>query len=65
MSHSQGAYLAGFLLKDVFDSDPELQQKLVVAVIAGISSNYASPNLFSGGWWQNIPFALNKMNVDV
>jgi hypothetical protein len=60
VSHSQGAYLAGFLLKDVFDSDPLLQQKLVVAVVAGIASNYASPGLFANGWWQNIPFCTQQ-----
>ncbi|MCZ8197590.1 MAG: DUF3089 domain-containing protein [Flavobacterium sp.] len=59
-SHSQGAYLAGFLLKDVFDSNPDLQQKLVVAVIAGIVSNYANPDLNTGGWWQNIPFCTQQ-----
>ncbi len=55
-SHSQGAYLAGFLLKDIFDSNPQVREKLVVSVIAGISSNYAAPNTYLGGWWQNIPF---------
>lgn len=59
-SHSQGAYLAGFLLTDVFDSNPQLRQKLVVAVVAGISSNYAPTNLFAGGWWQNIPFCSQQ-----
>ncbi len=60
VSHSQGAYLAGFLLRDVFDSNPQLQQKLVTAVIAGIAGNYAEPNLFAGGWWQNIPFCTQE-----
>ncbi len=59
-SHSQGAYLLGFLLKDVFDSNPELQQKLVVAVIAGITSNYANTDMVTGGWWQNIPFCSQQ-----
>lgn len=55
-SHSLGAYLAGILLKDVFDLNPQLREKLVVALDAGISSNYTSPGLLAGGWWQNIPF---------
>jgi Protein of unknown function (DUF3089)/Secretion system C-terminal sorting domain len=59
-SHSQGAYLAGFLLRDVFDSNPQLREKLVVAVVAGIASNYAEPNLLTGGWWQNIPFCSQQ-----
>jgi hypothetical protein len=60
ISHSQGAYLAGFLLKDVIDSNPELRQKLVVAVIAGMIANYASPNNLAGGWWENIPFCSQQ-----
>ena len=56
VSHSQGACLAGFLLRDVFDQNPVLREKLVVAVVAGIISNYSTNNLLTGGWWQNIPF---------
>ena len=55
-SHSQGACLAGFLLRDVFDQNPLLREKLVVAVVAGIISNYSINNSLNGGWWQNIPF---------
>ena len=55
-SHSQGACLAGFLLRDVFDQNPLLREKLVVAVVAGIISNYSTNNALNGGWWQNIPF---------
>lgn len=60
VSHSQGAYLAGFLLRDLFDSDPQLQQKLVVAVVAGIYSNYATPYKMEEGWWENIPFCRQQ-----
>ncbi|RAR51159.1 DUF3089 domain-containing protein [Flavobacterium lacus] len=59
-SHSQGAYLAGFLLSEVFDSNPELRQQLVVAVVAGMVTNYAQPDLVTGGWWQNIPFCTEQ-----
>jgi hypothetical protein len=55
-SHSQGAYLAGFLLRELFDENPQLQEKLVVAVIAGIASNYFTPDTGEGGWWKNVPF---------
>lgn len=53
-SHSQGAYLTAMLLRDVFDNDTDLQNKLVTAVIAGVVNTYAMPSQFSGGWWQNI-----------
>lgn len=59
-SHSQGAYLAGFLLRDVFDSNPQLRQKLVVAVLAGVVTNYSNQNILTGGWWQNIPFCSQQ-----
>lgn len=59
-SHSQGAYLTGILLRDVFDNNPQLLEKLVVAVTAGISSNYSDENTITGGWWQNIPFCTQQ-----
>jgi len=55
-SHSQGAYLAGFLLRDVFDNNPQLRQQLVVAVVAGMVSNYSTAFGTTGGWWEHIPF---------
>lgn len=59
-SHSQGAILASILLRDVFDSNPQLIEKLVVAVVAGTASNYAPQNSETGGWWQNIPFCSQQ-----
>lgn len=59
-SHSQGAQLAALLLRDVFDNNPQLTEKLVVAVIAGVPSNYAGQNTNIGGWWQNIPFCSQQ-----
>ena len=53
-SHSQGAYLTAILLRDLFDEDEELREKLVVAVIGGIVSAYSEPSFFQGGWWENI-----------
>lgn len=63
-SHSQGAYLTAMLLRDVFDTDTDLQNKLVTAVIAGVVNSYAEPFQFTGGWWQNIPFCttMNQCN---
>lgn len=55
-SHSQGSQLASILLRDVFDNNPQLLEKLVVAVIAGAANNYSAQNNILGGWWQNIPF---------
>lgn len=55
-SHSQGTFMAAMLVRDVFDDAPDLQNKLVVAVLAGTVSTYAEPFQFTGGWWQNIPF---------
>lgn len=59
-SHSQGSQLASILLRDVFDNNPQLRQKLVVAVIAGAANNYAVQNSTLGGWWQNIPFCTQQ-----
>ena len=59
-SHSQGSYYAGFLLRDVFDNNPLLRQKLVVAAVAGITTNYSDQNTTTGGWWQNIPFCTQQ-----
>lgn len=59
-SHSQGSYYAGFLLRDVFDNNPQLRQKLVVAAVTGIITNYSDQNSTTGGWWQNIPFCTQQ-----
>lgn len=59
-SHSQGAFLTGILLRDVFDNDPQNLGKLVVAVTAGVPSNYSDQNTVVGGWWQNIPFCTQQ-----
>lgn len=63
-SHSQGAFLTAMLLRDVFDNDTDLQNKLVTAVIAGVVNSYSEPFQLTGGWWQNIPFCttMNQCN---
>jgi len=53
--HSQGAYLLGMLLRDVFDNNPNLLAKLTVASLGGMNFIYASAPSYSGGWWVNIP----------
>jgi Protein of unknown function (DUF3089)/Secretion system C-terminal sorting domain len=59
-SHSQGAFLTSILLRDVIDSNPQILGKLVVAVTAGIPSNYADQNATTGGWWQDLPFCTTQ-----
>lgn len=59
-SHSQGSQLAAILLRDVFDNNPQLIGKLVIAITAGAPSNYAGQNTNIGGWWQNIPFCTQQ-----
>ncbi|MEL6943980.1 MAG: DUF3089 domain-containing protein, partial [Bacteroidota bacterium] len=57
--HSQGSFLLGMLLRDVFDNDPQLRSKLVVASLAGMGYIYAQPGTFKGGWWENIPLCTS------
>ena len=53
--HSQGSYLLGMLLRDVFDDDPSLRSRLVTAALGGMGYVYAAEGEYAGGWWQNIP----------
>ncbi|WP_405414812.1 DUF3089 domain-containing protein [Maribacter sp. Asnod1-A12] len=53
--HSQGSYLLGMLLRDVFDDDASLRSKLVTAALGGMGYVYAEEGTYAGGWWQNIP----------
>lgn len=52
--HSQGSFLLGMLLRDVFDDAPELRAQLVTAALGGIAT-YAEPESRRGVWWENIP----------
>lgn len=53
--HSQGSFLLAMLLRDVFDNDQNIKDKLVTAALAGMGYIYASQNKYVGGWWQTIP----------
>ncbi|WP_108868566.1 DUF3089 domain-containing protein [Aquimarina aquimarini] len=53
--HSQGSYLLGMLLRDLFDNDIDLRNKLVTAALGGMGYVYAQEGKYQGGWWQNIP----------
>jgi len=43
--HSQGSFLLAMLVRDLFDTNPELREKGYV---------YASNSTTLGGWWENI-----------
>lgn len=53
--HSQGSFLLAMLLRDLFDTNPQMKELLVTASLGGMSYVYAKPGTFSGGWWENIP----------
>lgn len=53
--HSQGSFLLGMLLRDVFDDNEALRTKLVTAALGGMRLVYAPSGEFQGGWWENIP----------
>ncbi len=53
--HSQGSFLLGMLIRDVFDNNPQLRDQLVTASLGGMGYVYAKPGSFQGGWWENIP----------
>lgn len=52
--HSQGAFLLAMLVRDLFDTNPELREKLVTAALGGMGYVYALDSSTLGGWWQNI-----------
>jgi len=53
--HSQGSYLLSMLLRDVFDNDASLRDKLVTAVLGGMGHIYAAQGENVGGQFENIP----------
>ena len=53
--HSQGSFLLGMLLRDVFDNDPELRSKLLTACLGGKAYYHAEIGSYSEGQWENIP----------
>jgi len=52
--HSQGSFLLAMLVRDLFDTNPELREKLVTAALGGMGYVYASNTSTLGGWWENI-----------
>ncbi|ALJ04991.1 hypothetical protein APS56_07580 [Pseudalgibacter alginicilyticus] len=60
--HSQGSFLLGMLLRDLFDTDENLRNKLVTAALGGMRYVYAKQGTYKGGWWENIPLctAINE-----
>ncbi len=53
--HSQGSYLLSMLVRDVFDNDASLRNRLVTAVLAGMGHIYATEGNYVGGQFENIP----------
>ncbi|GMN04786.1 hypothetical protein MTsPCn5_01740 [Croceitalea sp. MTPC5] len=53
--HSQGSYLIAMLLRDLFDNDVQMRDKLVTAVLAGMVNVYADEGNYAGGQFENIP----------
>lgn len=57
--HSQGSFLIAMLLRDLFDNDTKLKDKLVTAALGGMGYVYSAQGTFKGGWWENIPLCTN------
>lgn len=53
--HSQGSFLLAMLLRDVFDDDQNLKDKLVSAALGGMGYVYAAQHSYTGGWWKTVP----------
>lgn len=53
--HSQGSFLLGMLLRDVFDNNPELRSKLLTASLPGKPYLHTATGYYVGGQWENIP----------
>ena len=53
--HSQGSYLLSMLVRDLFDEDVEMQDKLVTAALGGMGHVYARTGEDRGGQFRNIP----------
>jgi len=53
--HSQGAFLLAMLLRDVFDNNPTLREKLLTASLGGQGFYHAEIGTYIGGQFENIP----------
>ncbi|MEM1218271.1 MAG: DUF3089 domain-containing protein [Bacteroidota bacterium] len=58
--HSQGSFLLAMLLRDLFDQNPELQDRLVMAALGGMPYIHASEGSFTGGQWEHIPLCTSQ-----
>lgn len=58
--HSQGSYLLGMLLRDVFDNNEQLRSRLITAALGGMGYVYATEGEYKGGWWENIPLCTTR-----
>ena len=54
--HSQGSFLISMLVRDLFDEDESLRNKLVIAALGGIGTVYAEQGTYVGGQFKFIPF---------
>ncbi len=59
IGHSQGSEHVVFLLRKMFDNDPALRAKLLVA-IAGGSDTWVPPGKRSGGLLENVPLCPSR-----
>ena len=53
--HSQGSFLLGMLIRDLFDNNAELRSKLLTASLGGKGDFHAAIGEYSGGQWENVP----------
>lgn len=53
--HSQGSFLLGMLIRDLFDNDPALRSKLLTASLGGKAYFHSAIGQYSGGQWENVP----------
>ena len=58
--HSQGSFLLAMLLRELFDNNQELKDKLVTASLGGMGYVYTFPGDNSGGWWENISLCTSS-----
>ena len=58
--HSQGSFLLAMLLRDLFDQDPTLRDRLVTAALGGMPYIHASEDSFVGGQWEHIPLCTSQ-----
>lgn len=55
VAHSQGSFLLAMSLRDVFDNDENMPNKLIIAALGGMEYVYAPENNYASVWWENIP----------